>query len=258
MTPNPSDNRTTESNDAGAAHLDSEAIALLALGEAPATRDDGQHLSMCLSCRSEVDRLGEAAQLARTTLGDGALIAPSDAVWSSIQRELGMTSPAPIPFEVDQGSGRSRGRRLGRHRIQFALVAAVTAGLLVGGGILAGQLRGQSGDLTTIARADLAALPAWPTSSGQARITASESGERLLVITIEAPDPDGAVHEVWLLTREVDGLVSLGLLQGATGQFVIPHEIDLGDFPVVDVSLEPLDGDPGHSGDSIVRGELSA
>ena len=32
--------------------------------------------------------------------------------------------------------------------------------------------------------------------------------------------------------------------------------VDLARFSVVDVSAEPLDGDPTHSGDSIVRGAL--
>jgi hypothetical protein len=29
-------------------------------------------------------------------------------------------------------------------------------------------------------------------------------------------------------------------------------------YPIVDVSLEPLDGDPTHSGDSIARGQIQA
>jgi hypothetical protein len=32
--------------------------------------------------------------------------------------------------------------------------------------------------------------------------------------------------------------------------------LDLRDYPVVDISREPLDGDPAHSADSISRGEL--
>jgi hypothetical protein len=37
---------------------------------------------------------------------------------------------------------------------------------------------------------------------------------------------------------------------------VIPDGLDLAEFPVVDVSREPLDGDPAHSSDSISRGTL--
>jgi RNA polymerase sigma-70 factor (ECF subfamily) len=44
---------------------------------------------------------------------------------------------------------------------------------------------------------------------------------------------------------------------GDEGRFTFPVGLDLDDFAVVDVSAEPFDGDPAHSGDSILRGELS-
>ena len=39
---------------------------------------------------------------------------------------------------------------------------------------------------------------------------------------------------------------------------MLPAQVDVGEFPVVDVSIEPADGDPAHSGDSVVRGTLSS
>ena len=50
---------------------------------------------------------------------------------------------------------------------------------------------------------------------------------------------------------------SLGLLDDA-GEYAIPADIDLSEFSVVDVSIEPDDGDPTHSGRSILRGTLVA
>ena len=38
----------------------------------------------------------------------------------------------------------------------------------------------------------------------------------------------------------------------------MPPGVSMTDFPVVDVSLEPSDGDPGHSHNSLVRGTLQA
>jgi hypothetical protein len=64
------------------------------------------------------------------------------------------------------------------------------------------------------------------------------------------------VREVWLIRSDASGLVSLGLLDGPSGRFTVPSGIDLADYPIVDVSAEPVDGEPAHSGDSIVRGEL--
>jgi hypothetical protein len=46
------------------------------------------------------------------------------------------------------------------------------------------------------------------------------------------------------------------VLDGAEGRFDLPDGLDLTQFPVVDVSEEHFDGDPAHSGDSVVRGPL--
>ena len=48
-----------------------------------------------------------------------------------------------------------------------------------------------------------------------------------------------------------------GLLEGSEGTFPLPAGVDLSEYSVVDVSREPSDGDPAHSGDSIVRGALA-
>ena len=34
--------------------------------------------------------------------------------------------------------------------------------------------------------------------------------------------------------------------------------LDLTEFPLLDISVEPLDGDPTHSGVSVARGDLDA
>ena len=57
---------------------------------------------------------------------------------------------------------------------------------------------------------------------------------------------------------DVSGLVSVGTLAGTSGRFDLPEGLDLDQFSVVDVSEEQFDGDPAHSGDSIVRGPLQA
>ncbi len=43
----------------------------------------------------------------------------------------------------------------------------------------------------------------------------------------------------------------------ADGTFEVPDDVDLDRFDVVDVSVEPDDGDPTHSGASILRGDLT-
>jgi hypothetical protein len=53
-------------------------------------------------------------------------------------------------------------------------------------------------------------------------------------------------------------MVPVGVLNGSTGRFTVPAGVNLTDYPVVDVSLEPLDGNPAHSGTSVLRGTLQS
>ena len=110
--------------------------------------------------------------------------------------------------------------------------------------------------LPVIAEAQLDALPGW-TASGRAYLEEDAEGRREVVVDVDGGSDAGGLREVWLLTADATGLVSVGLLDGATGRFSIPAGIDLAEYPVVDVSAEPDDGNPAHSGDSIVRGTLS-
>jgi hypothetical protein len=65
-------------------------------------------------------------------------------------------------------------------------------------------------------------------------------------------------QEVWLIAPDLSRLVSLGVMNSDSGTFEVPAGLQLADFPVVDVSDEPLDGNPAHSTVSIVRGTLNS
>jgi anti-sigma-K factor RskA len=110
--------------------------------------------------------------------------------------------------------------------------------------------------VTVLADADLLPFPGWPDATGRATVEEDADGVRSIVVDMDAVVPSGDVREVWLIRSDASGLVSLGLLDGDTGRFPVPAGIDLAEFSLVDVSAEPVDGDPAHSGDSIVRGEL--
>jgi len=82
-----------------------------------------------------------------------------------------------------------------------------------------------------------------------------------LAIDVDAPlEAQGDDFlELWLLEVDEDGvtdLVSLGRVDGS-GRYAIPEGVDLDTFSVVDISVEPNDGNPEHSGASVVRGELA-
>jgi hypothetical protein len=47
-------------------------------------------------------------------------------------------------------------------------------------------------------------------------------------------------------------------MNSSSGRFDVPAGLDLSGYPIVDISDEPLDGNPAHSSVSIVRGTLSS
>ncbi len=130
--------------------------------------------------------------------------------------------------------------------------AGLVVGAAIGGSVVAGLQRPASE--TVLAEARLDALPGW-SASGDALLEEAPDGSMTLVVRVSATEEDG-FRAVWLLDQDATRLVSLGALDGDEGRFAIPAGLDLTEFGVVDVSAEPFDGDPGHSGDSIVRGAL--
>jgi hypothetical protein len=172
---------------------------------------------------------------------------PPPSLWAAIEAGLSgeatdPTGPAPV---ADLGDWRRR--RKGRIALAVAGVAAlflvaVPAGL---------ALRGSSP--TPIEKAQLAALGGF-NGSGQAEL----AGRELEVDTTGLTPVEGEFYELWLLDLEggeVKDLVSLGTID-ADGRYRIADNIDLRRYHVVDISLEPDDGNPSHSGDSVLRGEL--
>ena len=72
---------------------------------------------------------------------------------------------------------------------------------------------------------------------------------------------ESADLELWLIEPDADGqpreLRSLGLINATDLDAVaIPADVDPTRFRVVDISIEPRDGDTAHSGRSILRGPL--
>lgn len=249
-------------------HLDPDVAALLALGEQPERASVRDHVAECESCRREVEALRETVLVARSSLGEAALQTPPARVWQGIQSELALSddlSAVALPVATDEAERApvaslddARARRADRLRrfVAPVVASAAAAALIVGAALTWNAAAPRTGEL--LASAQLDALPAWQGSTGSAEVAKLDEGDRVLRISIAASDTGEGVREVWLLTPEIDGLISLGLLDGPSGEFIIPASVDLDRFSVVDVSLEPLDGDPTHSGDSIVRGPLGA
>ena len=107
-----------------------------------------------------------------------------------------------------------------------------------------------------IAQAPLQPLASY-TANGKALVERLPDGSRQLVVQLSDGQVSG-FREVWVISPDLSKLVSLGVLDGEPGVFAIPEGLDLAEYPIVDVSNEPFDGNPGHSSDSIARGELAA
>jgi hypothetical protein len=106
-----------------------------------------------------------------------------------------------------------------------------------------------------VAEATLAPLPDWD-ASGTAKLEQGSSEDsRALVVSLDAATASD-LREVWLIAPETNGLISLGQLVGGSGRYTVPPDVDLRLYSLVDISDEPTDGNPAHSGNSIVRGEL--
>jgi len=242
-------------------HLDPDVAALLAIGEDVADADLA-HLETCPQCREDVASFGRAVTAGRAASSRGDLLTPPDRVWDAISAELAFsTSPAsqadstpaaqPAPSDV-----APRGRRRLRRRSVFLMLSAaaiaavvVVAGVWIGGGILP---RAQ-----IVAEATLDGFPQWDGAEGEAALERID-GHTRVVVSLDASLPDDGYREVWLLTSDASDLVSLGILDGGEGSFAVPDDLDLDEFTIVDISQEDSDGDPGHSGDSIVRGALGS
>lgn len=253
-------------------HCDPETLALRSLGEVVGTPEEDAHLATCPQCQSELAALRRAVVAAKTG-GPTDLLAPPDHVWDRITDELAAGTPsARDPRTSSSSDTDDRGSdavvvpltaassaRAGRRRPATWLLAAAGVGGIVVGGVatavvLSGNEAASSGTLEAATVLD--PLADWD-ATGEATLSVTSTGEQVLTVTIDAPaTPTGDFQEVWLIDRDVVGMVSLGTLEGTSGRFVIPAGVDVSAFPVVDVSLEPVDGVPTHSGNSIVRGTL--
>ncbi len=141
-----------------------------------------------------------------------------------------------------------------------APLAAAVVGIAVGAGaVVVSQNRPD--DVTVEATAPLTPVPGGPLTAdqqeqlGKAELIVAPTGQEVRVNAADLP-PSNNSYEVWLFG---DGgrMVSLGTLNDGSGSFVVPAGINTREYRVVDVSDEPPDGNPLHSGISLIRGAFS-
>lgn len=276
-------------------HLHDDALTLLALGET-ATAEEAAHLEQCPRCRADLGsffRVVTAARQAGAGESDdavpvgapapergstGSLPAPGPSVWAGIHRALNLgddlrqdplaagapaNSAAVSASDMHAGPDHHAGPgaavsslAAARRRRTGAWLAAAAAAVVVAGAGTWGALRAADPvpGPEAVASAELAPLASY-SDTGSAVVDQLPDGRRELVVTASSDAAQG-YREVWLLAPDAKSMVSLGTMEGTEAHFELPAGLDLSRYPVVDISDEPYDGDPAHSGDSILRGQL--
>ena len=250
-------------------HCTPEQLALAALQES-LPMADAAHLDRCDTCRAEVAALRRAPDLLSVPqlAAPAASVPPPPRVWEAIAAATGVSTsltndpavaPAPAAVPAAPAPSEAPGGTVvpfrSRRRPLLLAAAAVLTGAVVGAGAVAVvQSGGDDGEAV-----DTVALDLLPDASGQADVVVRDDGSRVLEIDLDAPELEGdSYYEVWVIDRSVQGMFPLGAVEPGTQTVELPDGLDLAEYPLLDVSVEPLDGDPTHSGVSVARGDLDA
>ena len=267
-------------------HPDDDALAALALGE-PASPGAAEHARGCAACSDAVAALRDTLTTLRAPVPE--LVAPPASVWDAVQRQIdaapvaaGLTEPSATPAAVRMADNtgpedpaerhdgpthdspatddlaRARTARGGRRRYPLAWVAGAAAAGLVIGIVGARVLDRDTSAPTpvTVASTSLDTLDTQQTK-GSADVVRND-GRLDLDVSTDPIDPEGGYLEVWLINKDLQRMVSVGVLppSGTDQSFPIPQSLLDQGYVIVDISREGFDDAPEHSGDSVVRGTL--
>ena len=207
------------------------------------------------------------AMLRELASDDLELEDPPFDVWAGIAAEL---ADEPITVtdatQADAGTPTPEVVVPFRRRHIWALPALAAAAIVL---VMVGAVAivGSGSDPTTVATAELEFDPAAFDPAGQdAAATAvllDDDGDEVLEIDDESlpfESEANASLELWMIRvddGEIVDMVSLGDIEpDGARDYAVPPGYDPAVYSVVDISIEPHDGDPTHSGRSILRGVL--
>lgn len=195
---------------------------------------------------------------------------PPDDLWARIEAEAfggGTSAAEPVtaaepvhPPTTGAGGGPAEDATVvafpgpdQRRRRWLLPVAGVAAAALIVVGIVVANGSGTDDEPELIASVTLDVLG--DAGSGRAELVNADGVKQIRLETADLDAGDGFL-EVWVIDPSVTKLVSLGPLR-PDGIYDLPAGLDPTDFPIVDISVEPVDGDPTHSGNSVLRGQLT-
>ncbi|MBJ7459704.1 MAG: anti-sigma factor [Thermoleophilaceae bacterium] len=229
------------------------------LGELP----DEQRAELLREIEADPQLSTELAELSPlvATLED----LPAEA-WDHVEapplRLNGVASEPPAPARETARRSRIKDFFSGSFALRPALAfAAVLAIFVAGFGV--GMLSGGDNSTTTFGpvatQASLSPVGELdPAATGKA--TVKQDGQTIrLKISGLAVNGESDFYEAWLMDPK-DGFISLGTFRvGNDGSTTLdlPVAVSTDRFPVVDISLQPTNGKPTHSGVSVLRGTLN-
>ena len=199
------------------------------------------------------DRVDDVEALMRELeSSDFELQAPPDDLWAGIDAAVADDRTADVvPLT-------SRRQQFGT---RFLAVAAAVAVIAVGAAVVTSI---SGGDEPVVATAELTHDadefdPLGADSAATANLVEADGGYEIRLDDADLPNPGDDDLELWLIATTDDGLdvqpVSL-VDPSEPGTYAVPAGLDPAEYSIVDISVEPRDGDETHSGRSILRGEL--
>lgn len=190
---------------------------------------------------------------------DLELLDPPEEIWQGIEASIASDREARatvIPLES---------RRRTARRVLIGVAAALIAAVIGFGAFL--TLRDDTGEI--LATATLAYDPAsfdslGAAAAGGANLVSHDGKLSIDIVDAALPSPGGGADlEVWLILPDDEGnvadLVSLGVVNPTDPESLeVPASHDPSAYFVIDISVEPRDGDASHSGRTILRGPLTS
>jgi len=179
-------------------------------------------------------------------------IAPPAQVWNNIQAEL----------EVEVASQESLARQQSRPWFSSSRLLSIAAATLVMVGVAVAVVAYSNDDPQDfeLASAMLTdeGLPVATNETADAAVVC-EADQCFVQLELTAlPDAGADNLELWVINGDVTDMHSLGNVDTSDGRFPLPEGVTTDGFPIVDISIEPDDGDPTHSGQSVLRGVFEA
>lgn len=227
------------------------------------------HLAGCPRCTTVHAELrdlasgrlpGESRPLSETLDADLSMVwsYPADDVWSRISSTLREGEGVPLtsvpPAQVAGAPApRPAGPALVRRSLPWlAAAAALVLGISLGREMATGPQE-EVQRVAQLRTVDPAAVP-----RGQAQLV--RTGENLAVRVVPDSIPDGEGYlELWLINADGTRMVSIGVMDGQDRRdYQVTQELIDQGYTIVDISREPYDDKPEHSGDSLARGALDA